>query len=50
MQDRLRELIHDMNYSVTEIRKIMAEEAGVTIDDVPSTAQLDESSETGKSA
>ena len=32
MQDRLRELIHDMNYSVTEIRKIMAEEAGVTID------------------
>src|SRR5947207_2707809 len=40
MQDRLRELIHDMNYSVTEIRKIMAEEAGVTIDDVPSTSTI----------
>ena len=40
MQDRLRELIHDMNYSITEIRKIMAEEAGVTIDDVPSTSTI----------
>ena len=40
MQDRLRELIHDMNYSVTEIRKIMAEEAGVTIDDIPSTSTI----------
>src|SRR5436305_9401049 len=40
MQDRLCELIHDMNYSVTEIRKIMAEEAGVTIDDFPSTSTI----------
>ena len=38
MKDRLHELVHEMNCSVTEIRKIMAEECGVAIDDVPSVS------------
>ena len=35
MKDRLHELVHEMNCSVIEIQKIMAEEYGVTINDVP---------------